>query len=154
MSVERWISFFQEVNGLLETSERRFGIATSVRTDQLIERFELAVQSCTIIAANLHNHSTALSPEERSVISGYKTEVEQLNRHLRSLLDQWKEYRMLLDSTSLGGFSYQTPVAYSGRQGRPRFDVDKEQIEYLTSLSFNWSEIASLLGISRMTLYR
>ena len=26
MSVERWMSYFQEVSGLLETAERRFGI--------------------------------------------------------------------------------------------------------------------------------
>ena len=27
-------------------------------------------------------------------------------------------------------------------------------LEYLASLSFSWGEIASLLGVSRMTIYR
>ena len=62
MSVERWVSFFQEVSGLLETAERRFGIATSVRTDQLIERFELAIQSCTTIAAYGTPNATESTP--------------------------------------------------------------------------------------------
>ena len=60
---------------------------------------------------------------------------------------------MLLESTSIG-FSYQARIAHTGRRGRPKFDIDKEQIEYLLSLSFNWTEIAALLGVSRMTLYR
>ena len=154
MSVESWISFFRELSSLLETAERRFGIANSVLADHLVERFELAVQSCTTIVANLDSPSASLSHAEQSIITVYKTEIEQLIGHLRSLLDQWKEYRMLLDSTSFGGFSYQVPVAHTGRRGRPKFDIDKEQIEYLLSLSFNWSEIAGLLGISRMTLYR
>ena len=29
-----------------------------------------------------------------------------------------------------------------------------DQLEYMRSLSFSWTDIASLLGISRMTLYR
>ena len=154
MSVESWISFFQEVSSLLETSERRFGIANSVLADHRIERFELAVQLCTTIVASLDNPSSSLNHTEQAIITGYKTKIKELVGHLRSLLDQWKEYRTLLDSTCFGGFSYQAPVAHTGRRGRPRFDIDKEQIEYLLTLSFTWSEISALLGISRMTLYR
>ena len=38
----------------------------------------------------------------------------------------------------------------------PIFDIskDKEQLEYLSSLGFHWSEISVLLGVSRMTIYR
>ena len=33
------------------------------------------------------------------------------------------------------------------RQGRPRFDVSRSQLEYLSPFSFSWTEIAaSLLG--------
>jgi len=34
------------------------------------------------------------------------------------------------------------------------FDISREQIEYLSSLGFKWVEIAALLGVSRMTIYR
>ena len=104
MSVESWISSFQEVSSLLETAERRFGIANSVLADHLIEKFELAIQLCTTIAANLVNPSASLSHAEQSIITVCKTEIDQLIGHLRSLLDQWKEYRMLLDSTSSADF--------------------------------------------------
>ena len=38
--------------------------------------------------------------------------------------------------------------------GRPQFDISKEQLEYLSSLGFKWTEVAALLGVSRMTIYR
>ena len=108
-----WVSYFQEVNSLLETAERHFDIADSVLADHLIERFELAVQSCKTIVACLDG-SDSLTDAERSVITGFKREIEQLIGYWRSLLDQWKEYRMLLESTSIG-FSYQARVARTGR---------------------------------------
>ena len=153
MSVESWISYFQEVSSLLETAETRFGIASANLADHLIERFELAIQSCSTIVACLDNPSASLNSDEQLIVTGYKREIDELIGCLRSLLDQWKEYRMLLDSTSFG-FSYQAHVVHTGRRGRLKFDIEKEQIEYLLSISFNWSEIAALLGVSRMTLYR
>ena len=155
MSTRSWISFFGEVSGLIETSERQFGIASASLADHLTERFEIAIQSCTGILNCLNNppSSVSLDNDEQAIVVSYKREIDELNGYLRVLLDQWKEYRMLLDSTSFG-FSYRASVTHTGRRGRPRFDIDKEQLEYLLSVSFNWSEIAALLGVSRMTLYR
>ena len=42
----------------------------------------------------------------------------------------------------------------SQARGRPSFDVEKSQLEYLRCLNFTWTEIANLIGVSRMTLYR
>ena len=41
-----------------------------------------------------------------------------------------------------------------GTPGRPKRFVDREQLEYLRSLRFTWSEISSLLGASPKTLQR
>ena len=38
--------------------------------------------------------------------------------------------------------------------GRPRINVDIEDIEYLRRLRFSWTAVANILGISRSTLYR
>ena len=50
-------------------------------------------------------------------------------------------------------FQYRVGAIVQGR-GRPRFDIAKEQLLHLSSLNFTWSEIASQLGVSRMTIYR
>ena len=73
---------------------------------------------------------------------------------LHSLGHEWQHYINVQEriSDSLR-YSVSVSQSVSGR-GRPRFTVLKDQLEYLRSLSFTWTEIASLLGVSRMTLYR
>ena len=38
--------------------------------------------------------------------------------------------------------------------GRPIFDISKEQIQYLRSMSYTWVQISEILGVSHMTIYR
>ena len=40
------------------------------------------------------------------------------------------------------------------QRGRPRFEIPKEQLVYLSSLSFSWTDISRMLRVSRMTIYR
>lgn len=50
---------------------------------------------------------------------------------------------------------YQCPLSHvPGARGRPPFDISRDQLEYLSSLSFSWTQIASILGVSRMTIFR
>ena len=46
------------------------------------------------------------------------------------------------------------PSSSSGSAGRPRVEVNREQVEFLRSLSFSWQHIASLMGVSVKTLQR
>ena len=46
------------------------------------------------------------------------------------------------------------PLIYTTSRGRPKFEVNREQILYLLSMSFSWKQIASILGVSYMTIYR
>lgn len=59
-----------------------------------------------------------------------------------------------MDSSDTSGDSYRSSTVRNGHRGRPRFEVTVDQLEYLVSLSFSWTCIAQILGISRMTLYR
>ena len=70
-------------------------------------------------------------------------------------MQKWQEYQDILDSgSSHCQLAYQVNTVHTGRRGRPRFDITKDQIEYLASLSFTWSEIAALIGVSRTTIFR
>ena len=74
---------------------------------------------------------------------------------LKTLWVKWQSYKEVLESGNLRRFSYEAGMEErTGRRGRPRFDISKEQLEYLASLSFTWTEIAVLPRISRMTVYR
>ena len=46
----------------------------------------------------------------------------------------------------------QHPYRTTPTQGRPTVEVSVEEVEYLRSLRFNWTKIATILGISRRTL--
>lgn len=152
MSLENWAAHFHEIDALILTAQRHCGIANASLSDHLIERFELAIQTCHSITNGLDNSSISLSADEMSAIDNVKGSLSDLISHLTRLLDEWKEYRDIYNASS--SFSYQAPVMHTGRRGRPRFVVEKDQLEYLLSINFNWSEIAALLGVSRMTLYR
>ena len=70
---------------------------------------------------------------------------------LTTLRSRWQSYSDTITTHQTRNFR---PLLYSGMPGRPRFDVSRDEIEYLRSLFFSWSEIAALIGISRSTLYR
>ena len=50
--------------------------------------------------------------------------------------------------------AFQAEVAATGEQGRPRFIIAKDQLEFLLDLGFKSGEIASLLGVSESTVKR
>ena len=82
----------------------------------------------------------------------YLTSLHQLLDCVRKLHHKWEDYQDVLDSTIQNVGAYRASTSASG-VGRP-FQIQKEQLEYLSSLGFSWTEIATLLGVSRMTIYR
>ena len=79
--------------------------------------------------------------------------LDELISCLRRLVGYWEVY---IDEMNRGSsdVAYRSPVVRLPRRGRPAVEISQEQLEYLASLSFNWSQIAALLGVSRMTIYR
>ena len=155
MALDKWRAFFREVIDLVNTGERHYGVTNASYLDYMVERLDLAIQSCQVIGNGL-----SMSVATNSTVSGgedsvaqYKDYIDQLIELLRVLLDQWKEYQMILDSNS-HNVAYHVPMQHTNECGWPKFDIDKEQLEYLVSLSLSWTEIAAFLGISRTTLYR
>ena len=84
-----------------------------------------------------------------------RTIVQQLDiliQCCRRIQREWDGYIEQLEGNR--DSSYQVTTEITGERGRPRFTIRREQILYLLSLGFSWTNIASLLGVSRMTLYR
>ena len=97
--------------------------------------------------------SRTLPQESRDVLTYYKSEMEELSSCLRALYWEWQEYLERQERVS-ESTCYQVSVETSNsRRGRPRFRIVRDQLEYLQSLSFTWTDIAALLGVSRMTLF-
>lgn len=146
---QMWGSYFDEIIRLLEEAERQYGIANQSYTEYVLERLEVCVHTCRNVRGQLTPGYSA------GRLQWYQAVFDDLILCLQSIRRKWEEYKDILDSGSCSGtLAYQVPVVHTGRRGRPRFDVTKEQLEYLASLSFSWIEIAALLGVSRTTIFR
>ena len=91
-----------------------------------------------------------------SGLEDYCMSTEELVDTTKIIFKKWEEYEGILDTnaTEIPLLAYQSPLTPRVGPGRPRFEISKEQLEYLHSLRFTWNEIAVLLGVSRMTIYR
>ena len=49
---------------------------------------------------------------------------------------------------------YNTPILYDGTIGRPRYDIPREQLEFLLSRKFSVTAVAALLNVSVRTVRR
>ena len=82
-----------------------------------------------------------------------QSSIEGLLTCLRQLSAQWERYLDHLE-VKVSVAAYTVPIDRShGRIGRPRLGIGRDRLEYFVSLSFNWTRIAAILGISRMTVY-
>ena len=138
--------FLDEVTRLIDGAERQYGIANRSYAEYVIERLEFCIITCTSLLDNIRQSSSILEMEN------YCSSLRDLVGCLRQIHHKWEEYASVLDS--LPTRSEPAQRSQPDGPGRPRFEISKDQLEYLASLSFKWTEIAALLGVSRMTIYR
>ena len=106
-----------------------------------MEQFEFLESTCCILIRVL----------SQDIPGNAATELlSDLLANILILRSHWQSYS---DSVHCNKNVYVCIPAliHIGVCGRPRFDVRKEEIEYLRSLSFSWNEIDALINISRYT---
>ena len=146
-----WTSHFEEMGRFLEELERQYGSCNHRYTEYALSRLELCIQTSLTLQGTIATRIQSMTEEVQEICDALNELVDSLRR----ILSKWREYQDILDSgVNLTDTAYHVPVVLSGRPGRPSFDVSREQLEYLSSLQFTWSEIAALIGISRSTVYR
>ena len=108
-----------------------------------------------MLSASLPKCTSDLDPIRRTAsveLSSLCTCLTQLLEHLHAIRNQWEHYSDTLHIQQAR--SYCPPLASLSGQGRPRFHISREQLQYLHSLSFSWTDIADMLMVSWMTVYR
>ena len=147
--IDRWGTFFDKISQLLTGADWQYGVANQQYTHYILECLELCTHVCRILRERI------ASIDGDETLTSYVHSLDELLECLRTIRNKWLEYKDLLDlDLAISGVAYHVPVVHTGQRGRPRFEVTRGQVEYLASLSFTWSEIATLLGVSRKTLYR
>ena len=147
-----WRNYFESVSSFLRDLRRNSGIANIRYCEYAADRLEVCLSSAHLLAYHMESASHQLQGESLRHVTQYKESVEQLITYLQDIANEWQGY---LDAFYTGeqivGGRYTVATLSTGQRGRP--SREREQLEYLKSLSFSWSDIASILGISRMTLY-
>ena len=110
-------------------------------------------QTVSYLQSHMEDGVSSLSPENHRVAVTNIALTDDLLTCLRLLGAKWQHYLDGLEAIVIST-TYRVDVAVPSRRGRPRFLVTQDQLEHLRSLSFTWTDISSLLGVSRMTIYR
>ncbi len=150
MDSSGWSGYIDSITHLLQEAEWQYGHASMQYSQYVTERLEFCMYTCRILRAQISSNSVGGN------LDWCQQTLDQLLERIRIILGKWQEY---LDILSTGPYNcqirhlgYQVSVGHTGQRGRPRFDISREQLEHLSSMSFSWSEIADLLGVSRSTL--
>ena len=139
-----WETFFSELGRFLESSGRNYSTANEAYATYVLERLEVCIISLNAIKLNLQQLRT-------ETLTVYRDHVEQILSICRTLSVKWEQK---IDAINMPDRISFRPALLRSTRGRPRFNISKEQLLYLCSLSFSWSDIAKMLGVSRMTIYR
>ena len=150
-----WERFFEELTLFLHSAERQFGIANEAYAQYVLERLQTSVMNVQLLREHLIHPPTQWQPSEQEseVLAYYSAQMAELLDCLRGIALRWQSYYVQLEADSFST-AYQAAVVYTSHPGRPRFDVTQDQLEYLSCLSFSWAQISTMLGVSRMTVYR
>ena len=140
--------FIDEIARLVEDGERQYGVANATYTEYFIERLEICIVSCVELRDVMQDDGSVY-------LLDYCATLNQLIGCLRNLFYRWLEYENVVESFPVRCPSYQAPtVSRHSGAGRPAFYICKDQLVYLNSLCFNWTDVAAILNVSRMTIYR
>ena len=154
--IRDWTRYFNELASFLDNCERQMGIANEDFAEYVVERLGIAIVNVSAITehmcAQMQGSDTLSSSEHVQVGARYCQHLNELVELLRLLLRQWQDYQD--DYETRGRFSYNAQLVYTNQPGRPRFNVTVPQLQYLRSMSFTWVQIAGILGVSYMTIYR
>lgn len=115
--------------------------------------FEYAIERLSIISHVLDDIQSTIQAAEDTTdtLNNVLESVSSLNQVINNILLMFRQYSRTMDEQTQGVILSQRNTLLPGR---PSFNIEKEQLEYLRSLSFTWVSISKMLLVSRMTIYR
>lgn len=143
-----WETFFDQLGCFLQSSSRRFDSANDGYAGYVVERLEISIIALHALKENLEE---AAEGGNEHVFTMYLDRTTEILSICRTLSVKWEQK---LEATTVNQYRPRPLVERTSLRGRPRFHITKEQLLYLSSMSFSWSDVSKMLGVSRMTIYR
>ena len=150
-----WENYFVEVARFILTSERQLeSHANQQYAEYVLERLAMISQSVSGVRQQIEReqNSQSLVGWQNSIISLLDS-LDELLDLLPQIASKWQKHIDDLEVHSITS-RYHLQLQSSSQRGRPCLNIMQDQLEYLRLLSFSWSDISRMLGVSRMTIYR
>ena len=144
-----WCGYFTELATFIRSTQFRFQSANKQYTEYCINRLATCYRNVDAVKQSVE----AYNLQNNNVLQGIEQDLSALCESISQMFVQWQQHLNTIDEGQ-GAAQYRVPALTTSSRGRPPFIIAKEQLVYLRSLSFSWSAISSLLGVSRMTIYR
>ena len=129
-------AFISEIN-------RQAGRSNHSFCEYATDRLEVSIENTNLLMRLLSSRNPSTTPSDAVVAEQYLVLLGELLSCLRALHVEWQDY--LDGRQEISMQSYSAPLIYTTSRGRPKFEVNREQILYLLSMSFSWKQIASIL---------
>ena len=143
-----WNEFFDNISSLLAGANRQYGTANNRYSQYIIERLEMCIMSVAHIKDTIRDSIEGMSSSDED-LTVYLFQLKELLACLRQLSALWENYFDQLElQISVAGYAVHVDRSHR-RLGCPQLDVGRDQLEHLLSLSFNCTQIASILGSFR-----
>lgn len=143
-----WDRFFNELKSLLVFCDRRREGADRQLAVYIVERLQLAAENVATVGNILRG-----AEDQHDTLREHALFMDTILQGVHQVIMYWEFHMETLDY-QMEKIAYHAPQFLTGLRGRPKFHVTSDQLLYLRTLSFSWTSIASLLGVSRMTIYR
>ena len=150
--LEGWSTFFGEIACFLRDCERNEDTTdqSQRKLEYICERLENCIAHIRILYAQIDEEVADSDDGLRELDSGMSGLLIVLNEKL----PYWRE-KLEVSYQSEPTTVILPPVCHNPRRrGRPPFEIHPEQILFLREFNFTWQTIPTMLGVSRMTLYR
>lgn len=140
-------NFLASVEELLSDNERLVNTNSPAVVESIVSRLQCAVDTTHQLLQRVDNGATV-------------RDLSTLYQELLAILERWENRGRhishccsVMSIRNCRGTSSIADTAHMSA-GRPRIDINVEQLECLRSLGFTWSIIAVMLSVSRTTIWR
>ena len=129
------------------------GNCTQRYANYAAERMETCVQIVSQLKEYIQDHITSKLQPNLVISNYYLSKIESLVPILRLLYQEWQRYIEVRERLT-ESVSYSASAEHLSRRERPHFTITQEQLLYLRALCFTWTDIALILGVLRMMIFR
>ena len=144
-----WERFFDELCAFIRSANRQVGTATVNFGEYAVDRLEIFIVSVTSLIYHFQANTPSGEEELGALFSSF---LHELLDCLSDMLRDWQHF--VNHYQWRNATSYLSHATHTARRGRPKFNITVDQLQYLRSMSFTWVQIAKMVGVSYMTIYR